>query len=168
MTRLRVSQTILVVMAAGGSAAMLAAAFGFQHLGGLPPCEMCLWQRWPHLVAVIVGILALAVPQRVSGARTSRIALICMGGLAAATTAGLGAFHGGVEQGWWDGVTTCSTNADISGLSTTDLLSQIMAAPVVRCDEIPWQMLGLSMAGWNAVASAGLVILWIKAAQQKG
>ncbi len=74
----------------------------------------------------------------------------------------MGIYHIGVEQGWWEGPTTC-TSGSIEGLSTDDLLNQIMGAPLIRCDEIAWQFMGLSMASWNAVISFGLMAIWIMA-----
>jgi disulfide bond formation protein DsbB len=150
-------RTILVLLAAGGSLALLAGAFAFQHLGGLAPCAMCLWQRWPHAAAAAIGALALAVPGPL---------LPLAGALAAATSAGLGLYHAGVERGWWEGPGTC-TAGPVAGIAPEDLLAQILAAPVVRCDEVAWQMLGLSMAGWNAVLSTGLAALWMMAARQR-
>nr|WP_321252824.1 disulfide bond formation protein B [uncultured Ruegeria sp.] len=144
----------LVLIAAAGSVALLLGAWGFQYLGGLAPCKMCIWQRYPHAAAALIGAVAIAVP-RVS-------VLPLLGALAAATTAGIGVYHAGVEQKWWEGPSSC-TSSDIGGLSTTELMDQIMNAPLVRCDDIPWEMLGLSMAGWNAVLSAGLVLVWLAA-----
>ncbi len=144
----------LVLIAAAGSVALLLGAWGFQYLGGLAPCKMCIWQRYPHAAAALIGAVAIAVP-RVS-------VLPLLGALAAATTAGIGVYHAGVEQKWWEGPSSC-TSSDIGGLSTTELMDQIMNAPLVRCDDIPWEMLGLSMAGWNAVLSAGLVLIWLAA-----
>ncbi|TNJ46815.1 disulfide bond formation protein B [Phaeobacter sp. B1627] len=145
----------LVLLAAGGSAALLLGAFAFQHIGELAPCKMCIWQRYPHAAAVGFGALALVIPGAI---------LPYLGALAAFTTAGIGAFHAGVERGWWEGPTTC-TSGPIEGLSSEELMNQIMSAPLVRCDDIPWEMLGLSMAGWNAVLSLGLAALWIAAAR---
>ncbi|NOD46328.1 MULTISPECIES: disulfide bond formation protein B [unclassified Ruegeria] len=147
-------QSGLVALATIGSATLLLAAFGFQHLGGLAPCKMCIWQRYPHAVAIAIGAVALALP------RFSILPLL--GAAAAATTAAIGVFHAGVEQGWWEGPSSC-TSGDISGLSTDDLFDQIMNAPLVRCDDIPWEMFGISMAGWNAIASAVLMLIWIAA-----
>lgn len=144
----------LILLATTGSAAVLLAAWGFQYLGGLAPCKMCIWQRYPHGIAVVLGALAFLFP----GIRP----LPLLGALAAATTAGIGVFHAGVEQGWWEGPSTC-TSGDIGGLSQQDLFDQIMNAPLVRCDEIPWEMFGLSMAGWNAVLSFGLALIWLAA-----
>ncbi|MDA7963270.1 disulfide bond formation protein B [Ruegeria sp.] len=147
-------RTSLIILAAGGSAAMLLAAWGFQYLGGMAPCKMCIWQRYPHGAAAVIGVLALALP--------SLQVLPLIGALAALITAGIGVFHAGVERKWWEGPSSC-TSGDISGLSAEELLNQIMTAPLVRCDEIPWEMFGLSMAGWNAVISAGLALIWIAA-----
>ncbi len=147
-----------VILAAGGSAALLLGAWGFQYLGGLAPCKMCIWQRYPHVAAVVIGALALVLP------KLNPLPLI--GALAAMITAGIGFFHAGVEQGWWEGPSTC-TSGDIGGLSAEELMNQIMAAPLVRCDEIPWDMFGLSMAGWNAAISAVLVLLWLAAWRAK-
>jgi len=77
--------------------------------------------------------------------------------------AGLGGYHAGVEWGFWAGPTACAGGAGVGGQSAEALLAQIMAAPVVRCDEVAWSLLGLSMAGWNALASAGLAGLWLLA-----
>lgn len=143
----------LIILATLGSVALLGGAFAFQHFGGLPPCKMCLWQRWPHAAAILIGILAL-----LSGRRE----FIVLGTLAALTTAGIGVYHAGVEQMWWQGPTTC-TSQSIGGLSTEDLLNQIMEAPVVRCDEIAWSLFGLSMAAWNAVLSFIFAGFWLGA-----
>ena len=143
----------LALLAAAGSAALLLGALAFQYIGGLPPCKMCIWQRWPHLVAVLIGAVFLVATYRI---------LALAGAAAATTTGGIGVFHAGVEQGWWDGPDTC-TSGSIEGLSASQLLDQIMAAPVVRCDDIAWQMLGVSMAGWNAIISFGLAGVWVLA-----
>lgn len=143
----------LVVIAMIGSALLLLGAFAFQHIGGLAPCKMCIWQRWPHGAAIVIGLTALALPVAL---------LLLAGALAAALTGAIGVYHMGVERGWWKGPDTC-TSGDISNLSSDDLLNQIMSAPLVRCDDVAWQMLGLSMAGWNAVISFGLAVIWLMA-----
>ena len=150
------SRSFLIICAAGASAAVLLAAFGFQYLGDMAPCKLCLWQRWPHAAAVLIGILALWLPGRV---------LPLLGGLAALTTAGIGMYHTGVERGWWQGPTTC-TSGPVGGLTPEQLLEQIMAAPLVRCDEVPWEMFTLSMASWNTIASLGMAILWLAASRR--
>ena len=151
------TRTGLIALAAGGSLAMLLAAFAFQHLGGLPPCKMCIWQRWPHGLAVVAGVLALAVAAR---------PFAVLGMLAALTTAVIGFYHAGVEQGFWEGPATC-TSGPVGGLSTEDLMEQIMTAPLVRCDEIPWELFGISMAGWNGLVSLVLAGLWALAVMRR-
>lgn len=147
------TRKFLILLASGGSLALLLAAWGFQYLGGLAPCPMCVWQRWPHGAAVALGTAGMVV---------SAAPIPLAGALAALTTAGIGLYHTGVERAWWQGPSTC-TSGDIGGLSSAELLDQILAAPLVRCDEVPWAFLGLSMASWNAVVSLGLAALWLMA-----
>jgi disulfide bond formation protein DsbB len=148
----------LIILAMAGSLAMLAGAFAFQYIGGLAPCHLCLLQRWPHAAAVGLGLLALAIPGRL---------LPLAGAAAALTTAGIGIYHTGVERLWWAGPTSCSAGS-IAGLDVKDLLDpSIVVAPVVRCDEVAWQMLGLSMASWNVVLSLGLALIWLMAARSR-
>ena len=142
-----------ILLATLGSAGMMAAAFAFQHIGGMAPCKMCIWQRYPHVIAILIGIAALALHQKWT---------LLLGALAAATTAAIGFYHAGVEQKWWQGPTTCSSGP-IDQLSPDALLAQILTAPMVRCDDIPWELFGISMAGWNALVSLGLATLWLYA-----
>ncbi|MBB5515643.1 disulfide bond formation protein DsbB [Rubricella aquisinus] len=146
----------LIGVAAGGSAALLLAAFGFEYIGGLAPCQMCIWQRWPHAAAIAFGVLAFLLP---GAARWIAV----LGLLAALTTAGIGVFHAGVEWGFWEGITACAGGGDVGSLSSTDLMAQIMDAPLVRCDQVPWSLFGISMAGWNALVSFFLAGLWLQA-----
>lgn len=140
--------------AALGPAAILSAALLSQYVGGLNPCPMCIWQRWPHAIAVALGLAAILLGRR--GAP-----LFGLSALVLLVGAGIGAFHAGVERGFWEGPTTC-VGGDLGQLSVQDAINQIMNAPLVRCDEIPWEFLGLSMAGWNAVASIGLAgLAWL-------
>lgn len=146
----------LVALATCGHIALLGGAFVFQ-LAGYAPCAMCLWQRWPHGAAIVLGVLALA------GVAPRALALLAA--LAALTTGGIGAFHAGVEQGWWPGPSSCSGAGSLGSLSGADLLSTEISDTVVMCDDIVWQ-LGLTMAGWNGVLSLGLAVIWILAARR--
>lgn len=146
-----------VLLAAVGSLGLLVGAYGFQYLGELAPCKLCYWQRYPHMAAVVIGVFALMIPGRL---------LPFLGALAAFSSAAVGGYHTGVERELWQGPTTC-TSTPVGGLSTNDLFDQIMAAPLVRCDEVAWEMLGLSMASWNAIASLALVLLWLAALRQR-
>ncbi|MDG1280414.1 MAG: disulfide bond formation protein B [Pseudorhodobacter sp.] len=151
------TRRLLVLLAAGGSAALLAGAFAFQYLGDLYPCTLCLWQRWPHAAAVLIGALALAFGGRV---------LPVLGGLAAATSAGIALFHTGVERAWWEGLASCNAGS-IAGLTMDELLNpNVTVAAPIRCDAVAWEMLGLSMASWNGLASIALAALWLLAARR--
>ena len=151
------SRNLLILLATLGSAALLAGAFAFQYLGGLAPCHLCWLQRYPHGAAVGIGVIALALP----GLRLLPLA----GALAALSTAAIAAYHTGVERDWWDGPTSC-TAGSITGIDPKDLLARIQAAPVVQCDQVAWEMLSLSMASWNMLASLVLVAIWLTAARR--
>ncbi|WP_172295228.1 disulfide bond formation protein B [Pseudoruegeria sp. HB172150] len=150
------SRNSLVLLAAGGSAALLLGAWGSQYIGGLAPCEMCIWQRWPHGAAVLIGAAALVVPWAL---------LPLLGALAALTTGLIGVFHTGVERGWWEGITECSGLGGLGNLSADELINPAIDAgpPLVRCDQVQFEFLSLSMASWNALISFGLVVIWVMA-----
>jgi len=146
-----------MLLAGAGSASVLLGAFGFQFIGGLVPCPLCILQRWPHAAALAIAALGVSVLWR----WYRPLALL---GLAAMlVSAGLGLYHAGIEYHWWPGPDTC-TSSEIGNLTTDQLMAQILNAPLVRCDEIVWDFLGLSMAGWNAVISLGLAGLWLASA----
>lgn len=145
---------LLVALAAAGTLALvLVAQYGF----GLPPCEMCHWQRWPYIAALGFGLGAVLLPRW-------RAQLLGLAALSFAITGGIGVFHAGVEWKWWQGLTSCGSTSTATSLE--DLRAQIMAAPVVRCDEAAIRVLGLSMAGWNALWAAALAIFAVFAARR--
>ncbi|QIE43923.1 disulfide bond formation protein B (plasmid) [Rhodobacteraceae bacterium SC52] len=155
---MRLSSKQLGLIAAGGSAVLLLAAFLFQA-AGYAPCAMCIWQRYPHAIAIAIGVLLMVgLP----------ILLLLMAGAAAAfVTAGIGMFHTGVERGWWEGPTSCTgSGLDMSNLSAADLLpsASSTASALVMCDEVAWEFLSLSMASWNALLSLMLAVVWAYAA----
>lgn len=142
----------LSLLAGAGSAALLIAALGFQA-AGYAPCELCILQRWPHVAAVLIAGLVWL---------TGRVrAFAILGMVAAGVAMGLALYHTGVELRLWAGPTHCSgTVGNLASMSAQDLLTRLNATPVTRCDEVAWRFLGLSMAGWNAVFSAGLAVVW--------
>lgn len=151
------TRTSLIWAAMLGSALLLGGAFAFQYFGGLIPCVLCLYQRWPHGVAILIGLMAL---------RTRGPALPLLGMLAAAVTAGIGFYHAGVELGWFAGLATCTVDT-LQGIGGGDLLNMdISVGKPVRCDAVPWAALGVSMAGWNAIISSGLALVWGLAARK--
>lgn len=142
--------TALILVGSGG---LLAGALLFQHLGGLAPCEMCWWQRWPHVAALVLALLAWAMGH-------NRVVLV-LAGLAVLTTAAIGYFHAGVEYHWWPGITACSA-APLSG-NIADITAMVLATPLIRCDAAAWTLFGISMAGYNALLSSliGGASLWL-------
>jgi disulfide bond formation protein DsbB len=134
--------------------ALMAGALGSQYIGGLYPCEMCHWQRWPHYTAIVLAGLAFILP-----GRGPRLWLVALAGLAIITSGLIGVFHAGVEYRWWEGLTSCSVSAATG--STADVLADIFATPVIRCDQAQWDLFGISLAGWNALISipAGMMVL---------
>ena len=148
------TRQIYMFLAAGGSAALLGGAFIFQALG-YPPCAMCIWQRWPHVVAIGIGVVAFFIPARI---------LAWFGALAAFTTGAIGVYHTGVERDWWEGPSSCTGGGGLDGLSGSDLLA-IEGPRVIMCDQVSWEFLTLSMPSWNALWSFVLVVIWIMAAR---
>lgn len=140
-------------------AALLGGAYAFQYWGRLVPCEMCWWQRYPHMAALAFALAALLAGRLPDRGRS----LVWLAALAIAVSGGLGVYHVGVEQHLWQGLTQCSQTT--SGASGGDLLNSLMDTPLVRCDEVQWRdpVLRISMAGWNAILSltGALVILWL-------
>ena len=150
----------LGLLAAGGSAALLLAAFVFQALG-YAPCAMCIWQRYPHAVAIGAGVfLAIGF---------APLLFLAFGAVSAATTAVIGVYHTGVERDWWQGPTSCTgSGLDLSNMTGSDLLPSASSGPsnLVMCDEVAWEFLTLSMASWNALWSAVLAGIWVLAIVQ--
>lgn len=124
-------------------AALLGGAWGSQLIGGLAPCEMCHWQRWPHYAALAPAVGAF-MATRVGVVRL----MVAIAAVLIAVSGLIGAFHAGVEYGWWEGLTTCA----LSGPMTLD---SILDAPLIRCDVAPWDLFGISLAGFNALFSIG-------------
>jgi len=129
--------------------ALLGGALGSQYFGGLQPCEMCMWQRWPHAAAIVLALLAFTAP---AGSPRSRT-LVLLAAFAIAVSGAIGVYHAGVEAKVFEGFTQCTALA--KGGTNAELLQQIMHAPLVRCDEVQFRFLGISMAGWNAILSLG-------------
>ncbi|OYW47302.1 MAG: disulfide bond formation protein B [Sphingomonadales bacterium 32-68-7] len=132
-------------------ALLLGGAYLSQYGFGLYPCEMCWWQRYPHFAALALALLACLAPPRKLWLALAALAILASGAI--------GAFHAGVEYGWWEGLTACSSPVESGG--GVSALEAIMDAPVVRCDVAPWTLLGVSLAGFNALIStaAALAIL---------
>ena len=135
-----------------GPAALLLAALGFQYLGDLAPCPLCIWQRWPHAITFLIGMVFLIFRWRLVA--VSAAATLAIGAMIAA-------YHVGVEQGLWQGLPNCAGDG-IEHLAGEQLLDfSAPLATVVDCSQPAWEFLGVSMAALNALASFLLSLLWL-------
>jgi disulfide bond formation protein DsbB len=129
-------------LALGVPALLLAGAYISQYGFGLYPCDLCWWQRYPHFAAVAPALVSFAAPPKRLWIGLAALAILVSGLI--------GAYHAGVEYGWWQGITTCTNPIDSSG---GDALAAIMDAPLIRCDAPQWTLAGISLAGFNALIS---------------
>ena len=139
------SERVAALLTGGIAIALLAGAYGFQYFGNLAPCEMCWWQRYALMATA--GLAALSLATRSRGLAAASIAALLV-------NAGIAVFHAGVEQHWWQGITACAAPM-VTG-TTAEVIGAMMAQPLVRCDAIAWSLLGVSMAGWNALVSLAI------------
>jgi disulfide bond formation protein DsbB len=144
----------------------LGTAYASEIWGGLKPCVLCYYQRYAFVAAGAMGLAGLAV----SGRPGPRRALVALAGLAFLTGAGIAMFHVGVEQHWWRGTDACHAPQIDMSLPVDQLREQLLATDFVPCDRIAWSLFGLSMAGYNVLASLGLGLasLWAARATAGG
>jgi disulfide bond formation protein DsbB len=150
---MKLSATQIALLLGAVSAALILGALAFQYIGFYPPCEMCMWQRYPHFAAIIAGLgggLLLTfglLPQNLA----RPVALLTI--LLVAITGLIGVYHAGVEWHFWAGPSTCTGSAfQLGGKLDLD-------AHVVSCDHAAWRLFGISMAGYNAVISLGAALI---------
>ena len=151
--RLKLAQRL----ALGVPALLLAGAYVSEYGFGLFPCEMCWWQRYAHMAAIVLAALAFTAAATEPRSR----AFTLLAALAIAVSGAIGVYHAGVELRIFEGLTTCSTTA--TGASTAELLKKLMKVPLIRCDQVQWSLFGISMAGWNAIISlaGAALVAWL-------
>jgi disulfide bond formation protein DsbB len=137
------------------STALLAAAFLFEYVGGMAPCSLCIWQRWAHVAVIVCALGWLVISQPIGASLRAGLIITALAGI---TSVGVAGYHAGVEWQLWAGPAGCTASLS-SGGSTADLVDSLLATPVVRCDDVPWSLFGLSMAGWNMLLSVDIVAL---------
>src|SRR5512145_2645164 len=137
------------------SLAILGAALGFQYLGGLEPCALCHWQRYPYVATIVIGALAFGMSTVRPEPRRAIAALVALASALFLAGMGVSAFHVGVEQGWWEGLATCGAPRG-PARDIEELRRMLLGQKVVRCDEIAWSLFGISMAGYNFLLSLAL------------
>ena len=134
------------------SAALLLSALALQYLGGLPPCHLCILQRWPYVALIALGLIGSRWYSRpLLGVAT----LVLLGG------AGLAAYHVGIEQGWWALPASCVAGGTAA---TVEDLKRLLAEAPPACDQVSFAFLGLTLAGWNFVLSLLLAAFTLAAA----
>jgi disulfide bond formation protein DsbB len=146
-----------------GCLALIAGAWFFEIVWGLKPCKLCLEQRVPHYAAIGLSVAALVLAR---SPRLQWFVLIALAGLMAWST-GLGIYHSVVEWGWFAGPNDCGGAAGPAAAGVQDFMKQLQTTRVVACSEAAWRFLGLSLAGWNAVASLGLFAIALRGALRR-
>jgi len=149
---------LLVIAACLGA---LGTAFASEIWGGLQPCILCIYQRYVYGVAFLIGLAGLALSGRPALVRLS----LWLAGLTFLVGVAIAFFHVGVEQHWWRGTADCHAPALDATLSVDELREQLLNKSFVPCDEIPWSLFGISMAGYNTVAYLILALAAIWAAR---
>lgn len=150
------SKLSLILLLLLGSAT-IAAAWGFQLIGGYVPCKLCLEQRIPYYVGLPLAVIALALALAKKAPPLGALLVLAVAA-AFAYGSGLGIYQAGAEWGFWPGPSDCG-GGTAAPTSAENLLSSLSTTRVVSCTEASWRLFGLSFAGWNAVASAGLAVL---------
>lgn len=151
----RIAATLLALVVVA-----LASVWALQA-AGYPPCELCLAERWPYYLGVPLAAVTLAAAARGRGARLGFALLAAL----FVFSAGFGAYHAGVEWGLWAGPSGC-TGAVTRAQTPADFMNQLQSVHVVRCDAAALRILGLSLAGWNAVLSLALAALALSGARR--
>jgi disulfide bond formation protein DsbB len=145
-----------------GAAATVGGALIFEHAFGYVPCKLCLIQRNPYYITIPLGLVAALLPPRWVRAGLWLLALVFV------VSAGLGAYHSGVEWGFFAGPSDCGGGSGAGTGNVGDFLNQLQSTRVVSCTEAAWRFLGLSLAGWNVLISLGLAAFAALAASRKG
>ncbi|MGB8363622.1 MAG: disulfide bond formation protein B [Rhizomicrobium sp.] len=148
MTRCEFAPDFVAMLLGAAALALIAGALGFEYLARLPPCEMCMWQRYPHFAAAIVGIGGFLLIRTKLLPASAGIAIAMLAASLIAVSGAIGVYHAGVEWQWWKGPQACTGTAFQSIGATLDL-----NAPIVRCDRAAWRLFGISLAGYNALFS---------------
>jgi len=157
MTTLTSTNRSVAGLVLAGSIAALAIAFASQYIGGLLPCQLCIWQRWGYAGAIVLAIIALLLPSRMRGYGA------ILASLGLLVTAAIALFHTGVEYHWWQGLPSCTGNLDTSQ-SLSALQQQLLNTPVIPCDRPAWTMFGISMAGYDFLYATALGLVCLIAA----
>jgi len=147
----------IAALAGAYALAMILGALGFQYIGGVAPCEMCHWQRWPLDAAIFAGLGGAGLFAAGVLDRRAMLALAWLSLALIVASGAIGAYQAGVEWKFLPGPASC-TGMRFVFHGAADLIN---AAPVIRCDEASWRLFGISLAGYNAIFSLGAAILGV-------
>jgi len=154
----------LLAFIAAASMAVLGTALGSQFIGGLRPCELCHWQRYPYVATIVLGLAGFVAARKLPRGRLAP-AIAALAGVIFVVGAGIAFFHVGVEHKWWEGTNACGAGG--GAIQSIDELRRMLeGAPIVRCDEPAWTMAGISMAGYNMLVSLALAAIALLGARR--
>lgn len=156
---LQVKTSLLALIAA---VAVIASVLAFQHIGGFIPCKLCYLQREPYYIAI--PALAIAFVSARRGQACVSRGMLWIGFVSFLATAAMGAFHSGVEWGWWPGPADCGVVVDAVTTDASKLLNQLRTVKAPACNEAAGRFLGLSFAGWNVIVAIVLFVVALRGA----
>ena len=159
MTKLYKKAPMLLLL---GSGALMTGALAFQYVGGLNPCVLCIWQRYPH--GIVIGLAAIAVGYGVARKPGPVATFVGLSGVALLAGVGIAGFHFGVEQGWWEGLASCAAPSEPIGGGSLENTLKGAVKPPADCRIPGWSLFGLSMTGYNFLFSAALGVFAVVAA----
>ena len=134
------------------SSLMLISAFYLEYFHGALPCDLCITQRWFHSAIIAYSFIIILILNKIS---ISKELLLLGGGVLWLSSSSAGLYHFGIEMNFWTGPDGCSSNIDFS----KDTLTYLLNKSPIKCDEVMFEIFGLSLAGWNAVASLFIFLL---------
>lgn len=146
----------IMPLALFASVAMLVGAYGFEYIGGLFPCDLCWPQRYAHMAIIIFASFALYFKK---SRKIKWLRFKIMTTFSYMISVGYSGYHAGVEQKWWEGPDSCTLQINNTSQSMEDFFNALGNVALIRCDQIPWDLFGISMAGYNFLISLTLFIM---------
>lgn len=163
-TRSALTTASLLVL---GMATVIGSALAFEYIGGYIPCELCLLQRKPYYIGLVIGVVTLMAIILRLPARVTKSLILLLGVIMIIST-GLGIYHAGVEWHFWEGPTACSATSGAGFTGTGDILGQLNSFKGPSCTEAALRIFGVSLAGWNVVTSLILATIAFLGAKRIG
>ncbi|MCM2293527.1 disulfide bond formation protein B [Allorhizobium sp. BGMRC 0089] len=151
VSRARSGLTVAALLTLG-MAAVVGGALCFEYLGGYIPCELCLLERKPYYIGAAIGMLTVLMAALGLPAKVIRN-LVLLLGVIMLISAGIGIYHAGVEWHFWEGPSACTATTGAGFTGTGDILAQLNSFKGPSCDQAALRIFGVSLAGWNVVAS---------------